>query len=165
MPITELVRWAFEIALASVLVIAAVTDIRDRRIPNWTVLAVLILFAGWIFVAPAPTTLASSLEAAGISFVVTYALYAFGIFGAGDAKLFSALALFAGMKSVLAFAVITTFVGGAIAVVIMFLRPTRALVMFQLRGKGDFGRGIPYGVAIAGGILITLVGTRAGYLN
>ena len=37
--------------------------------------------------------------------------------------------------------------------------------MFQLRGKGDFGRGIPYGVAIAGGILITLVGTRAGYLN
>jgi hypothetical protein len=29
------------------------------------------------------------------------------------------------------------------------MRPVRALVMFQMRGKGDFGRGVPYGVAIA----------------
>ncbi|MOA59566.1 hypothetical protein D3C78_1842200 [compost metagenome] len=28
-------------------------------------------------------------------------------------------------------------------------RPRRALAMITLRGKGDWGRGIPYGVAIA----------------
>jgi hypothetical protein len=27
--------------------------------------------------------------------------------------------------------------------------PARALVMFQMRGKGEFERNIPYGVAIA----------------
>ena len=165
MPFIELARWGCVIALAFVLIVAAITDIRDRRIPNWTVLAVIILFAGWIFVAPPSASLLSSLEAAGIAFVVTYALYAFGIFGAGDAKLFSALALFAGMKTILPFAVITTLVGGAIALVIVFLRPTRALVMFQLRGKGDFGRGIPYGVAIAAGSLLTVFGAMTGYLG
>jgi prepilin peptidase CpaA len=165
LPFTEVARWALVIALALVLVIAAISDIKDRRIPNWTVIAVIVLFAGWILVAPASASLLSSLEAAAIAFVVTYALYAFRIFGAGDAKLFSALALFAGMKTILSFAVITTLVGGAIALVIMVLRPTRALVMFQLRGKGDYGRGIPYGVAIAAGSLLTLFGTMTGYLS
>jgi len=40
-------------------------------------------------------------------------------------------------------------VGGVIALASLLSRPTRAMVMLHMRGKGDFGRGIPYGVAIA----------------
>jgi hypothetical protein len=29
------------------------------------------------------------------------------------------------------------------------MRPTRALTLINMKGKGDFGPGIPYGVAIA----------------
>ena len=36
-----------------------------------------------------------------------------------------------------------------IALISLVSRPTRAMVMLHMRGKGDFGRGIPYGVAIA----------------
>jgi prepilin peptidase CpaA len=73
------------------------------------------------------------------------------VIGAGDCKLFAATALFAGMAGLGLFTLATAFAGGAIALVSILTRPTRGLVMLQLRGKGDFGRGIPYGVAIAVG--------------
>jgi Flp pilus assembly protein protease CpaA len=46
-------------------------------------------------------------------------------------------------------ALATSLVGGVIAAITIASRPTRALVMLKMRGKGDFGSGIPYGVAIA----------------
>jgi Flp pilus assembly protein protease CpaA len=63
-----------------------------------------------------------------------------------------------------AFALATVLTGGAMAVVSLASRPTRALVMFNLRGKGDFGRGIPYGVAIGVGGIVVLWGYLVGLL-
>jgi prepilin peptidase CpaA len=64
---------------------------------------------------------------------------------------------------------ITVLTGGAIAVVSLASRPTRALVILQMRGKGDFGRGIPYGVAIAAGGVVVLweqaLGLDVGFLD
>jgi prepilin peptidase CpaA len=147
MALTELARWAVALALTAVLAWAAVSDIRDRKIPNWTVLATLGLFVPWAFVSRDPWLLA--LAAAFIALAVSFALYAFGAVGAGDSKLFAAVALYAGLGHLAQLTFITVFAGGAIAAVSLASRPRRAMVMLAMRGKGDFGRGVPYGVAIA----------------
>lgn len=150
----EITRWAIVGLLTLVMAIAARGDIKNRRIPNWTVLSVILLFFCWAFVGPS-ISWGSAFEAAGIAFFLTALLYLLKFIGAGDSKLFTAVALFAGIGYLPFFALVTSLVGGAIAIVSLAARPTRALVMFNMRGKGNFGRGIPYGVAIAiAGVLI-----------
>ncbi len=162
MALIDIARYAVAAVLAALLTWASVSDIKDRRIPNSCVLAVLALFV----VAAAierGSTLVSALEAGGIGFVVTFALYYFNIIGAGDCKLFAATALFVGLGGLLLFTLATVFAGGGIAAVSLATRPRRALVMFTLKGKGDFGRGIPYGVAIAIGGVVTVWCKLQGY--
>jgi prepilin peptidase CpaA len=144
----EALRWSIIFLLSILLVIASVSDIRHRRIPNWSVLAIGVLFVPWAFFGPQVSIL-SSLEAGLIALVIGLGLYAFRIVGAGDSKLLAVVALFAGMEHLLQLLVLIAFAGGVIALVSLISRPTRAMVMLHMRGKGDFGRGIPYGVAIA----------------
>lgn len=144
----ELARIGIETLLVATLVAAGVSDILRRRIPNWTVLVILALFVGWIFVDPA-ISIRGSLAAALIVFVFSFALYFFGIVGAGDSKLITAVALFVGLSRLPQFTLATALVGGALAVISIASNPTRAMVMLQMRGKGSFGRGVPYGLAIA----------------
>jgi prepilin peptidase CpaA len=144
----EMLRWLVLFLLSILLVIVSISDIRNRRIPNWTVLAIGALFLPWIFLGPHISIL-SSLEAAGIVLVSSIGLYAFRIIGAGDSKLLTATALFVGLSQLPQFLVLVALAGGVIAAISLVARPTRAMVMLHMRGKGDFGRGIPYGVAIA----------------
>jgi len=149
MPVAaEMLRWSIIFLLSILLVIASVSDIRHRRIPNWSVLAIGALFVPWaLFVSTVP--ILASLGAALVALVIGVILYAFGVVGAGDSKLLAAVALFAGMDHLLQLLVLVALVGGVIALISLAARPTRAMVMLHMRGKGDFGRGIPYGVAIA----------------
>ena len=155
MPPIEIARYAVAAVLAGLLTWASVSDIKDRRIPNLCVLAVLALFVVSAIVERG-SNVVSALEAGGIAFVVTFALYFFNIIGAGDTKLFAATALFVGLGGLILFTLATVFAGGGIAAVSLATRPKRALTMFTLKGKGDFGRGIPYGVAIAIGGVVTV---------
>jgi len=156
MPAAEMLRWSIVFLLSILLAIASVSDIRDRRIPNWTVLAIAVLFVPWIFV-DAVVSVLSSLEAALIAFVISCGLYAFRVVGAGDSKLLTVVALFVGMSKLFHLLVLVALVGGAIALVSLLARPVRAAVMFQMRGKGDFGRGVPYCFAIAIATIATIV--------
>jgi prepilin peptidase CpaA len=161
LPASSLVQLAAAGLVSLVLVVAAVSDIRYRRIPNWTVLAVIGLFAAWA-VATGGVGVLSALEAAGLALVVSIVLYTLKIMGAGDSKLFTAVALFAGMGYLPLLVVATTLAGGAVALVSLASRPRRAMAMFTLRGKGDWGRGVPYGVAIAVGGAVIMWGPIAG---
>ena len=152
----ETLRWFVLLLLSILLVVESISDIRDRRIPNWTVLAIGALFVPWAFVGPHVSIL-SSLEAALIVLVASVALYAFRIVGAGDSKLLTVTALFVGLSQLPRFLVLVALAGGVIALISLVSRPTRALVMLQMRGKGDFGCGIPYGVAIAIATLCIMV--------
>jgi prepilin peptidase CpaA len=147
MPRAEAIEIAVAVALTGVLAWAAIMDVRRRRIPNRAVLAVLLLSGPWLLASG--MSLPSAIFAGLIALAMSYALFAFGVVGAGDAKLFSSVALFAGLAHLPALAMGTALVGGLIAAASLVARPTRALVMLQLRGAGDYGRGIPYGVAIA----------------
>jgi prepilin peptidase CpaA len=144
----ETARWIIAILFLATLAVASISDIRDRRIPNWTVLVIAVLFVPWTFLLPG-NGLLSALVAALMAFSVSLPLYFFRVIGAGDSKLLTVAALFVGMNQFPQFLVLVAFAGGVIAVVSLLTRPTRALVMLQMRGKGNFGRGIPYGVAIA----------------
>jgi prepilin peptidase CpaA len=149
--------------LSGILICVAVSDIIDRRIPNAAVVAVVALFALWVL-ADRGASLGTGLAAAGIGFAVGFVLYLLRVMGAGDVKLFAAVALFTGLGHLHLFALATVLAGGAMAVVTMAARPRRALVMFTLKGRGDFGRGIPYGVAIAVGGLVAVWGALTGAL-
>jgi prepilin peptidase CpaA len=146
---------------AAVLTWAAVSDVMTRKIPNIAVLALIGLFGLWA-VASGLAGLGSALGAAAIGFAAGFGLYLFKIMGAGDVKLFGATALFIGLAYLPMFALATALTGGVMAAVSLLTRPRRAAVMIALRGKGDFGRGIPYGVAISIGGLLTLWAVTSG---
>jgi prepilin peptidase CpaA len=160
MNLIDICRWAVGALLTGVFAWAAISDIRDRKIPNWTVLAVIALFVPWTFLTHAPWLLA--LAAGGIALLVSFMLYAMGAFGAGDSKLFSAAALCAGLAHLAQMTVLTALAGGVIAAISLAARPHRAMVMLTMRGKGDYGKGVPYGVAIAIGAVVVIWSTLLG---
>ncbi|KRB52659.1 prepilin peptidase [Phenylobacterium sp. Root700] len=154
MSLSEVVAWGPAALFGGFLLIAAGVDAVRRKIPNWTVIGLIATYLAALALGLAPSTWPSALAAAAIAFGVTYPLYHFGFLGAGDTKLFTAVALFAGANHLLAVAVLTTLAGGALALGSIILRPKRALRGLTSRGRAEgAGRGIPYGVAIAlGGI-------------
>lgn len=147
-PLIDIAHWATIALVCLVLVIAGASDIRTRRIPNWTVLATALLFGAWFFVG-SPVSLLSSLGAALVVFLGSFGLYSFGIVGAGDSKLATAVALFAGFAHLPEFILYMSLTGGLIVLCMLLANPTRILVMIQMRGRGFLKKGVPYGVAIA----------------
>jgi len=154
MSVVEVGRIAVAALASMALAVSSASDIRDRRIPNWTVLVVIALSAVWIALGASP--LISSLAAFAIAATATVILWSLKVVGAGDSKLFTALALFSGLAGLPQLAVLTVIAGGAVAIASLASRPSRALAMLQPRGQGEFGRGVPYGVAIAAGGLVVI---------
>jgi prepilin peptidase CpaA len=147
-PLIEIAHWATIVLVCLTLATAGVCDVRFRQIPNWTVLAVALLFGAWFFVGSS-IPLLSSLGAALLVFVCSFVLYSFGIVGAGDSKLATAVALFAGFPHLPEFILYMSLTGGVIVLCMLAADPARIFVAIQMRGRGFLERGVPYGVAIA----------------
>jgi prepilin peptidase CpaA len=147
-------RWLVVVVLSIVLTIAGISDIRVRRIPNWTILAIAALFLPWAVIGPG-VSIASSLETALLAFFMSFSLYAVRLVGAGDSKLLTVAALYVGLHQFLPFLLLVAIAGGIVALVGLAMEPARALAMLQLRRGDAFGRDVPYGVAI--GIATILV--------
>lgn len=135
-------------ALAAILVVAAVIDVRTYTISNrlnLTVAAGAPLY--WLSIALNPWPgMAIQLAAGGIVFALLAGAFYAGMMGGGDVKLAAALALWFSPAGTLKFLVFMSLAGGILT--IAFLAWHRA--------KGREGRPtIPYGVAIAiGGLAI-----------
>ena len=111
------------------------------------------------------TGMIAALAAAGIALIVCFGLYSFRIVGAGDAKLFIALSLFAGLKFLAVLALATALAGGLMVVALLLVQPRRILLLITTRGQLGQSKGLPYGVAIALGGLLVRWGGQAGYLD
>jgi prepilin peptidase CpaA len=149
---------AVTVALGALLLAAAVYDIIDRRIPNWTIIALLVLFLPAALLGATLSTWPWSLAAFGVALLGSGALYLMGGVGAGDTKLFAATALYAGFAHLLMFTVVTILAGGLLALGLLVARPRSALRSLTARGRAEGrSRGIPYGVAIAAGGLFCAV--------
>jgi prepilin peptidase CpaA len=149
LPPDEVAQRAILLITGLVLTVAGASDIRSRRIPNWTVLTIAGLFVASQCLGSA-VPLKSSLLAASIVFMGSLALYAFGIVGAGDSKLATVVALFVGLARLPEFILYMSLTGGMLAIIVLAAEPTRVLVMLQTRSRKGLGRSVPYGVAIAG---------------
>ncbi|MGE5502487.1 MAG: prepilin peptidase [Ignavibacteriales bacterium] len=148
----------------AILLAAAVSDVARRKIPNWAVLGLIGLYVVIAVLGLAPTGPWSALGAALIAFPITYGLYHFDVMGAGDAKLFTAAALFAGLKFLLPLALITALFGGAIAIGYLVVRPKRVMRGLTAAGRAEGpGIGIPYGIPI--GLAAVSVGLLNGFVN
>jgi prepilin peptidase CpaA len=135
----------------------AVTDVRDRRLPNKGVLAVAMLF--FADAAAAQMSLSATGEhvlIAAIAGVLCIGLYLMKMLGGGDVKLIAALALWVGANllvatSMLMLVAVTGFFVALLGLATRQLDPEacfgpmRGLALFSCR------RGVPYGVALATG--------------
>lgn len=100
---------------------AMITDLRELRVPNWVPLSIAGLFL-LHSVTDGASGLPMHLLIAAAVLVAGFAMFVAGVFGGGDAKLLSALALWMGPTNLVAFALLTTLLGGATAVVLIGLK-------------------------------------------
>ena len=81
-------------AVAAILIVAMVLEIRTGRIPNWLTALPLVVFAGLLFVADDRNPLYSQLGLAAGVFVFGLLMFGIGGMGAGAVKLMAGTALF-----------------------------------------------------------------------
>jgi prepilin peptidase CpaA len=143
----------------------AAWDLATLKIPNWISLVLLALFPALALAAGLGWADAAVHVAVGVvALMLGVALFAGGIIGGGDAKLFAALALYMGLQTIGPYLLAVGIAGGVLAVVLALLRstPVRAL-LDRLSWAHEIvrpGAGVPYGIAIAAGGLIVLPATH-----
>jgi prepilin peptidase CpaA len=129
-------------ALAIALLVAAVTDLRSRRIGNWlngaiALAAPLFWWASGLELWP---DVVLQLGVAAGTFAVLAGLFAVGAMGGGDVKLLTALALWIEPPLFLSFLFVMALLGGVLTVLFGAWHVAR-------RRRDRLA--IPYGVAIA----------------
>ncbi|MFC4349039.1 prepilin peptidase [Kordiimonas lipolytica] len=141
------------VAVAVVLILAAIEDLKTRRIANRLSLILVGLFgvtvaADLLSGTNVMAALVWPIVVGGSVFLVGLALFATGAMGGGDVKLMSAVALFAGPDLGLSFVLYVAVIGGIVAL---------ALLAWSRwsKDKSEHSVKVPYGVAIsAGGLWI-----------
>ncbi|HVZ27254.1 MAG TPA: prepilin peptidase [Rhizomicrobium sp.] len=152
------------VALPVLLAAAAGWDLASFTIPNFLQLALLAGFALFALALQlGPAAIGGHLLAGLIGLLLGFALFAFGIIGGGDAKLFAAVLLWLGLKDLMSFALAASVLGGILTLSLLALRrlPLPQLLARQnwILRLHDDKSGIPYGVALAAGALLILPGT------
>jgi prepilin peptidase CpaA len=105
-----------------------------------------------------PAAIGLHALAGAVALAVGFALFALGYVGGGDAKLFATIALWLGFRNLLDFGLATSLFGGALALTLISLRrlpiPPFFVSQAWLLRLHDSKSGIPYGVALAAGMLV-----------
>jgi prepilin peptidase CpaA len=153
------------LVLPVLLALAAGWDIASFTIPNFLQLALIVSFAVFIIATGmAPAAIGGHLLAGFLGLVVGFTLFALGYIGGGDAKLFACVVLWLGFTNLLDYAVIASLMGGALTLLILFMRqmPLPAMLTKQawILRLHDAKGGIPYGVALAAGAFLILPQTE-----
>jgi prepilin peptidase CpaA len=157
------------VCFTALLLSVSISDIRRRRIPNRTALALALLGVVYsVVVLPLP----SGLARAGLGMLVGFALwmpfYVLRMLGAGDVKLFAAAGCWLAPSHVLGAALASALVGGVLSVIGLVLAHGVGLTTFRvahgLRDPRTLAtplpvpagrRTLPYGLAMTVGLLIS----------
>jgi prepilin peptidase CpaA len=113
---------AGQILLGILVALAAIFDIRSRRIPNWLVLAGLIAGVGWNVYASGWSGLLRSAEGLGLGFILYFPLYLIRARGAGDVKLLAAVGAVTGPGNCVWIFLLPAVLGGIIALILLLFR-------------------------------------------
>jgi prepilin peptidase CpaA len=143
----------------ALLILAAILDCLTLKIPNWLTASVALMFFPAALLSGMPwQAYLPHFASAIIMLGVCFAIYAGGFFGAGDAKLMAAAALWFGWPASMPFIVYTALAGGMLALLLLAWGLLRADQ--EIRGHSWIGRferfkpNVPYGVAIAAGAIL-----------
>ena len=137
-------------------------DMTRFIIPNWLVGAVIGLYPLYVMINPIEVDWLSSLGVCLAAFAVGIAIFAANIMGGGDVKLLTGCCLWVGTSSIAEYIIFTSMLGAILALLLLTSRPMIGylwLIAFENRPIPKlFSRGqpIPYGLAIAGALLILI---------
>lgn len=170
-----------QVMLLTLVVGAAIYDVRYRRIPNWlTVSGVLAGIAMNTFLAwSSPQQWSGcifALKGLGAAFGVYFALYALRAMGAGDVKLMGAIGAMTGWEDWFGIFLVTAVVGGVMALIFSILKKRLGKTLWnvsfilsemkhgrpayvqreELDVKNPKSVGLPHGAIIAIGTLFFL---------
>jgi len=147
-------------AFPAALLIAAINDLMEFKIPNWAsgVMFLSYFAASALLGAPISQLLEGVFLALAV-LAVGFTLFATKIIGAGDAKLLAAAAPWIGLSALLSFVLNVAIAGAFFAIVLMLFRQVPLLPVYArapwLIRLHERPRDIPYGVAIAIGGMLT----------
>ena len=146
-------------ATVLLLIAAATSDLTRYKIPNWISVAVAVAFAIAALFSGSWIAVGWALVAAAGVFALSCGLFALRLFGGGDVKLLTAMALWTGLADLLHFLLIMSLAGGVLGIV-WWLRRRRQLKRGNADKTGATGDSqprptmpnkLPYGAAIAFG--------------
>jgi prepilin peptidase CpaA len=146
-------------AFPAALIIAALNDLYEYKIPNWVSIVLFCsYFAASIGLSAPPSAMLEGFLFACAALVVGFALFAGKILGGGDAKLIAACAPWIGPSALAPFLLYTAYAGGVFAIALIMFRKAPALPIYAhapwLMRLHQRPKDIPYAVAIAiGGLL------------
>ncbi|HEY4274759.1 MAG TPA: prepilin peptidase [Rhizomicrobium sp.] len=147
--------------LATLLVAAAMWDIASFTIPNNLTIAIAMAFIPFAFtVGLSPGALGQHFLAGLIALIIGFTMFARNFIGGGDAKLYAGAALWLGLDDMLVYTLVATMLGGLLTLMVLGLRrfplPAGLFGQAWLLKLHDARSGIPYGVALAGGVFAVL---------
>jgi prepilin peptidase CpaA len=174
-----------KVLLALVVVVAAIFDLRWKRVPNSLTLPGLLLGISLNTIFFQREGLWSSLEGLGLAFLIYFPLFLLRAMGGGDVKLMAAVGAIAGPGNWLRIFFFTLLFGALAAIILMFAkrRVRRTLENMWLilaslgSGQAPYARNpeldvrseqsvrLPHAVTIACGAIAFLVGQAAGILR
>jgi prepilin peptidase CpaA len=134
---------------------AAVSDVMTYKIRNSLTLTLLLAYLAFAPIVGIPGgEICRSVAVAGVVLLLSFALFAAGLIGGGDAKLAAVTTLWLGANNAFTYLLFVSLLGGVLAVIVYFCRtwplPERlANIVWigRLRGRAE-GAELPYGVAI-----------------
>lgn len=137
---------------------AAASDLLTMTIPNRLSLALVIGFAVLACLGGmSPQSALLHVAAGALVLAVTFAFFAFGWIGGGDAKLAAATALWLGFEPLPDYLFVAAVGGGLLTLAVLALRwtplPSFALGWRWLSRIHDRDSGVPYGIALAAAAL------------
>jgi len=174
-----------EAILLTLVLGAAVYDVRYRRIPNWLTASGVVVglaintFLGRFNISPGWAGLRFSLAGFALGFGAYFVLYALRAMGAGDVKMMGAVGAMVGWENWFGIFVITAILGGIMAFILVGRRKRKTKTFFnvgiiinemkagrpaylakeELDVKSPKALGLPHGAVIAVGILFFLAAT------
>ena len=169
-----------QLLLAALVISAAISDIRSRRVPNWITIPGLVLAIVLNTWLPHGAGLRSSLLGLAVASIVYLIFFALRAMGAGDVKLLAATGALLGPYDTWIAGICTLLVGAVLAVMYLAAGAARAVVsapastsfmtrmtLAHLRVRELRRERMPYALAIALGSLasISLSGELAQALN
>lgn len=149
----------FILLFFGIMAVAAVYDLITYTIPNFVpifLLGIFVVFAVWHGL---PWQVWAGHAGAGFAMlIVGWLLFAIGLFGGGDSKLFAATCLWMGWDGIINYLIMLSLCGGALAIVLILFRrlplPAALLRHGWIAALHDMSKGVPYGIALTTGAIL-----------